>query len=444
MAGESQLPRDWTIQTIGNLGRVLTGKTPSTKNADNFGGHIPFITPSDMDGRRLIIHTARHLTEQGAASVSSARIPRGAVMVSCIGSDMGKSAIAGCDAVTNQQINSIIVGQGISNLYIYYNMSTRKSEIQHIGSSGSAVPILNKGHFSQLQIALPPLKDQQAIAHILGTLDDKIELNRKMNDTLEAMARALFKSWFVDFDPVRAKAEGRKPPGLDAQTAALFPGSFQDSPLGKFPKGWRVSPLSEAIDFLEGPGIRNWQYTNNDEGVRFINIRCIKDHDLILDTANRVKESEAWGNYKHFHLEQGDIVVSTSGTLGRFAFVRKEHLPLLLNTSVIRMRPKENLSRDFLWHYIESDSFQFELISRASGSVQLNFGPMHLKQISMVIPPKSILDKYTELTGCLHQKYLLNMSNNDLLSSIRDSLLPKLLSGEIRVKDAEKFVEGDH
>lgn len=193
---------NWTNLTIDELGKVITGKTPSTKVQDHFGGRIPFITPSDMDGRRFISDMARNLTEKGASSVSSARIPKGAVMVSCIGSDMWKSAISDCEAVTNQQINSIKIKNGISNLFVYYNLSTRQSEIKHLGSSGSAVPILNKGHFSKLSIALPPLPIPRAIAHILGTLDDKIELNRRMNETLEAMAQAIFKSWFVDFDPV--------------------------------------------------------------------------------------------------------------------------------------------------------------------------------------------------------------------------------------------------
>lgn len=136
---------EWKETLIGHIGKVVTGKTPSTAVKEHFGGTVPFITPSDMDDRRFISHTARYLTERGQSSVAGARIPSGAVMVSCIGSDMGKAAIAGCDAITNQQINSIVVSEGISNLYVYYNLSTRQAEIRNLGSGGSAVPILNKG-----------------------------------------------------------------------------------------------------------------------------------------------------------------------------------------------------------------------------------------------------------------------------------------------------------
>jgi type I restriction enzyme S subunit len=179
--------------TLDQLGRIITGKTPPSTHPGYFGGRIPFVTPTDFDGRRLIEATGRYLTEEGAEFLRGCRIPRGAVMVSCIGSDMGKAAVARWDCVTNQQINSIIVDSGDDPLFVYYNLSARKAEIR-AAASGSAQPILNKFAFGRLDILLPPPEEQRIIAHILGTLDDKIELNRRMNQTLEAMARAIFKS----------------------------------------------------------------------------------------------------------------------------------------------------------------------------------------------------------------------------------------------------------
>ncbi len=328
-------------------------------------------------------------------------------------------------------------------LFVYYYVTSPTSRNKVIRDSEvTGVPKTNLTYFRKFPILLPPLPEQKAIARILGTLDDKIELNQKMNQTLEAMARAIFKSWFVDFDPVRAKMEGRQPAGMDAATAALFPDSFQDSPLGLIPKGWEVKPLPEVIDFLEGPGIRNWQYTNSDEGTKFINIRCIKNRDLILDTANRVADEEAYGKYKHFLLQEKDIVVSTSGTLGRLAIVRGEHLPLMLNTSVIRMRPiTSNCSWEFLLGYIESNLFQEELNMRACGSVQKNFGPMHLKQMLMLLPPSEILTQHTLIVKNLVLRSLHNICESRTLSTLRNTLLPKLMSGEIRVAEAEEKIE---
>lgn len=167
MAGE------WCEATLEQLGRIVTGKTPPSNGSGYFGGDIPFITPTDFDGRRTIGTTARCLTDRGASVVSGSRIPAHAVMVSCIGSDMGKTAIAGCDCVTNQQINSLVVESGDDPMFVYYNLSTRKAEIRS-AASGSAQPILNKSAFGRLDILLPPRDEQRAIAHILGTLDDKV------------------------------------------------------------------------------------------------------------------------------------------------------------------------------------------------------------------------------------------------------------------------------
>ena len=170
MASKKVLPRGWTIVRVDDLGAITTGKTPSTRIDGHFGGLIPFITPSDMDGRKRISSTDRCLTEKGAASVGSARIPAGAILVSCIGSDMGKTAVAGHDAVTNQQINSIVVHPNITSDFVYYNLSSRKSEFQHLASGGSAQPILNKTQFSRLPIVLPPRSEQKAIAHMSARL----------------------------------------------------------------------------------------------------------------------------------------------------------------------------------------------------------------------------------------------------------------------------------
>jgi len=223
----------WNESTIGNIGRVVTGKTPPTSDPENYGGTLPFITPSDMKGQKFIGSTERTISVKGIKHVKNLLIPPKTVFVSCIGSDMGKVGITTVESVTNQQINAVIVDEGVDTNYVYYNLFARKDELQRLATSGSAQPILNKGHFSQLKIEIPPLSEQKAIASILCALDDKIELNRKMNETSEAVARAIFKSWFVVFDPI---------PGLGPHK------EWQDSPLGKIPKGWRVGTMGEICE----------------------------------------------------------------------------------------------------------------------------------------------------------------------------------------------------
>lgn len=344
--------------------------------------------------------------------------------------------------------------------YILLTNQITLHEFQRIAESRSGTfPQITFDAIAYFPVKIPPLTEQKAIAHILGSLDDKIELNRQMNETLEAMAQALFKSWFVDFDSVidnvlaagnaipdefAERAEQRK--GIEKKDNSdiqnLFPDEFEfTEEMGWIPKGWRISPLTEVIDFLEGPGIRNWQYTEEEDGIKFINIRCIQDGDIKLATANKITKEEAFGKYEHFQLEVDDIVVSASGTLGRYAFVRKEHLPLSLNTSVIRFRPIEGISTlYYIAGYIDT-KLQFELETRATGSAQRNFGPMHLKQISMLLPPINILEKHLELAKRLFSKRKSSLEQVETLTKLRDTLLPKLMSGELRIPDATALVE---
>ena len=350
--------------------------------------------------------------------------------------------------------------------FLVYSLKNNrvKEDILNNYVSGSGVPRIVLKDFKKVELDIPNLDLQINISKKLRSLDDKIELNTQINQTLEQIAQALFKSWFVDFDPVRAKAQalsdglsleqaelaamqaisGKTPEELTAlsqtqpdryaelaETAKAFPCEMVEIDGVEVPKGWEVKPLPEIIDFLEGPGIRNWQYTDEEDGIKFINIRCIQNGDFTLTTANKITKEEAFGKYKHFQLEEDDIVVSTSGTLGRFAFVRKEHLPLSLNTSVIRFRPIKNKSTlGFIAGFVENQ-LQHELEIRASGSAQRNFGPTHLKQISLLVPDFKLLELHQKYVSSLFEKRKQLLSEIDVLKDTRDLLLPKLLNGEI-------------
>ena len=348
-------------------------------------------------------------------------------------------------------------------LYYWFSSPVGRKALKEI-TIGSTQPALTITGLKSLTIHLPTLEEQDYIIEILDHLSSKIYLNTQINQTLEQIAQALFKSWFVDFDPVRAKVQalsdglsleqaelaamqaisGKTPEELTAlsqtqpdryaelaETAKAFPCEMEEIDGVEVPKGWEVKPLPEIIDFLEGPGIRNWQYTDEEDGIKFINIRCIQNGDLTLTTANKITKEEAFGKYKHFQLEEDDIVVSTSGTLGRFAFVRKEHLPLSLNTSVIRFRPIKNKSTlGFIAGFVENQ-LQHELEIRASGSAQRNFGPTHLKQISLLVPDFKLLELHQKYASSLFEKRKQLLSEIDVLKDTRDLLLPKLLNGEI-------------
>lgn len=236
------------------------------------------------------------------------------------------------------------------------------------------------------------------------------------------MAQEIYKRWFVDFEFPNEDGEPYKSSG----------GEMVESQLGSIPEGWDIVNFEDVFYFQEGPGIRNWQYVNN--GTKFINIRCIQDNDLLLDTANMISDEEAEGKYKHFMLDSNDIVMSTSGTLGRYAIVREEHLPLCLNTSVIRFKTnRESDDYSFMYGYLTSEEFMYHLNTKASGSVQKNFGPMHLKQIKLVYPYKSTIQNFDSALKPIIGMSLQTKRENDRIKKIRDILVPKLMSGEIRV-----------
>ncbi len=352
-------------------------------------------------------------------------------------------------------------------MFYYYFFSSRlgKNTMDKIIEQGAGAAGIRGSDLAKLEVPYIEYSKQKEIADSLYSFDQKIQLNTQINQTLEHIAQALFKSWFVDFDPVRAKVQalsdglsleqaelaamqaisGKTPEELTAlsqtqperyaelaETAKAFPCEMMEVDGVEVPKGGEVKPLPEIIDFLEGPGIRNWQYTDEEDGIKFINIRCIQNGDLTLTTANKITKEEAFGKYKHFQLEEDDIVVSTSGTLGRFAFVRKEHLPLSLNTSVIRFRPIKNKSTlGFIAGFVENQ-LQHELETRASGSAQRNFGPTHLKQISLLVPDFKLLELHQKYVSSLFEKRKQLLSEIDTLKAIRDLLLPRLLSGEVK------------
>jgi type I restriction enzyme S subunit len=269
-------------------------------------------------------------------------------------------------------------------------------------NSGSVQPGTNARQLGDYELPLPPLPEQKAIAEVLSSIDDKIELLHRQNKTLEEMAMTLFRQWFIE-------------PTKDG-----------------LPEGWEEVSLGDVFDYLEGPGIRNWQYST--KGIPFLNIRLIENGEINIKNANFISEEEAFGKYKKFLLQEGDVVISTSGTLGKYAIVRKYHLPLLLNTSIIRFRPKNKNYRIFMYLYLKSREFKEYLESSADGSVQANFGPTHLRTIKIIIPPNHTLEKFENAISPFYERLNNNYSQIQTLEKLRNTLLPKLMSGEIRVK----------
>lgn len=433
---------------LSQLGKIVTGKTPKTSREDFFGGSTPFVTPSDMDQQRTISKTARTLSKDGVTSVKNSVIPAGAVMVSCIGSDMGKTYISGARSVTNQQINSLIVtDERASPLFIYYNLFGRRVEIRE-KAAGAAQPILNKTEFGKIVVDLPEIEEQSEIAAILGALDDKIELNRKTAATLEEMARALYRSWFVDFDPVHARSQGLPPAHMPPTTAALFPDSFGDDGL---PEGWRTAPIGELIaDTIGGDWGKEAAEGSNIEPIAIIrgtDFPGLKSGTVagVPTRFTSVKKAE------RRELLPWDVVLEISGgsptqSTGRSLLVTDTILERF-NSRLVpasfcrRLRPVNKESGIFSYLHIDQlyrNEGMWAYQNQSTGISNFQT-PRFLKEELVILPPDNILAEFAEQVSPLLKR--ISTNENQSLTTLRDTLLPRLMSGELRVGDARDQIK---
>jgi type I restriction enzyme S subunit len=310
--------------------------------------------------------------------------------------------------------------------------------------TGSSIPHISGGQIGDFAFPMPPLNEQRAIAHILGTLDDKIELNRRMNETLEEMARALFKSWFVDFDPVRRKAEGRDP-GLPKHLADLFPSRFVDSELGEIPEGWGTHQLTDLLTLDKGLSYKGQFLT--DVGLPMVNLGCFLGNGRFSPSALKPYS----GEHKPRHVVQpGDLVIAnTDITQKRTVIGSPGIVPKLIGCSggifshhVFAARFKEGCGewRDFTFHLLLQPVFRERAMGFATGTTVLALPREAVLDLPSVVPPPALLCAFTKFSAeCMGRQWQLH-EEEATLASLRDALLPKLISGELRVKDADRFL----
>lgn len=310
--------------------------------------------------------------------------------------------------------------------------------VSHVNGyrDGSVAERLNLPTIRALPVVVPPLSEQRAIAHILGTLDDKIELNRRMNETLEGIARALFKSWFVDFDPVHAKAEGREPYGMDAETAALFPDSFEDSELGPISSGWRVASLGDHFDVVKGVSYKG---------------SGLSEHGMPLHNLNSIYEGGGYkydgikyynGEFADRHLvKPGDVIVANTEQghdrllIGYAAIIPKTHGGRgITSHHIYRVRPKSNshLTARFLCHLLNSQQMHGIVSGYANGTT-VNMLPLDgLTMPRFAVPPPKLVGLFDRLAKCMADLQEEKIAESQQLSVARDWLLPNLVSGQLR------------
>ena len=391
---------EWKEVKIGDLGQIITGKTPKTAIRENWGGKIPFLSPSDDMSNKTSPVTARTLTELGVAEVAKCLIPANSICVSCIGSDLGKVVKTDRELVTNQQINTIVPHSNIDSDFVYYLMCIVGKELNYISKTSTAVPIINKSTFSDWDIVIPrETEDQRRIASILSSLDRKIELNNKINADLEEMAQAIFKNWFVDFEPFKD-------------------GKFVDSELGMIPEGWKVGGLfdiAEIFDKKRKPLSGNVR-EKMDKIYPYYGATSCMDYvdDYIFD-----------GIYTLIG-EDGSVVKENGLPYMQYVWGK-----MWVNNHAHILQGKNGYSTEMIHALLSITNIKFLV----TGAVQAKLSQGNMQKILVAIPPKNVLDEIRPVIDNLYSKIRINTDENSRLSLLRDTLLPRLMSGELEVPE---------
>jgi type I restriction enzyme, S subunit len=315
--------------------------------------------------------------------------------------------------------------------FLFYWMSGREFYVQYKGVAAQTdmAEYVSLADQRRMRITLPGIEEQRAIAHILGTLDDKIDLNRRMNETLEAMARAIFKSWFVDFDPVRSKAEGRHPHGMNAETAALFPNSFQDSSLGKIPKGWKVARLGEIA---ENPR-------------RGVHPKAAPDETPYIGLEHMPRKSIALATWGHsgevasnkFRFPQGEILFGKLRPYFHKVGVAVESG--VCSTDILVISPKSEQWYGLVLGHVSSEEFVAHTDAVCTGTKMPRTNWQDMARYEIALPDSRLAVAFTSFAKTLVEAIRQNILQSHTLEAIRDALIPKLMSGEIRLTHPKKL-----
>lgn len=421
---------EWSFQRIGDVGRVVTGKTPSTSISENFDGPYPFITIPDLGINRYVEYTTRSISDIGAKAIANCMLPDRAVLMSCIAT-IGKSGITTKASFTNQQINAVICGSQITPEFLYYTFCQLGVQLETAGGGGSVYTNVSKSRFSDIKISVPPIEVQNEIASILGVLDDRIAVLRETNTTLESIAQTLFKSWFVDFDPVRAKMEGRVPEGMDEATAALFPDSFEETELGLVPKSWKVGRL----DHVAKTERKQLSASELSPDLHYVGLEHMPRKSLSLlswGKADGLESAKAL-------FEEGDILF---GKLRPY-FHKVVIAPFggVCSTDILVCRPILDDYQGLVAMHLFSDTLVKFADRLSNGAKMPRVSWKDLAAYPICVPPLKLASIFSECFKPLTLRMMASAHQAQTLVSLRDSLLPRLISGQLRLPEANAIAQ---
>tara|TARA_Y100000114_G_C11755422_1_gene326604 strand:- start:1027 stop:2397 length:1371 start_codon:yes stop_codon:yes gene_type:complete len=451
---------EWSVFEIRDVAKVITGKTPPGTLEKYFGGNTLFVTPTDMVDEKEIVKTSRNLSTDGEKVLSRIIFDKG-IAVSCIGWQMGKSAVVRSRAVSNQQINTVIVDESKINFdFLFYVLKSKRSEIFNLGATATRTPILKKSLFEKIKFKAPDLKTQQNIANILSEFDEKIALNKRISETLEKVAQAVFKSWFVDFEPIKAKISAREallaenPDATPEQVATteqkaaiqliasagdvipteqlqiiadLFPNRLVESELGEIPDSWEVNRLIELINITGGGTPKRSESSFWGGDISWFSVRDVPNSSDIFVTRTEEKITELGLKKSSTKLiPKGSTIITARGTVGKLALVAED---MCMNQSCYAI--SSDRFGDF-YNYFNLRQSVETLQRNSHGAVFDTITTRTFETYSLAYGGDEISSVFNTVVEPIMKRIELNVRQNSVLSEVRDTLLPQLLSGQMQ------------
>ena len=382
----------WKTYKITDIGRIVTGKTPKTSIQENYGGDIPFLTPSDDLSGKYSPKTSKTLTQVGLSEVKNCLLPANSICVSCIGSDLGKVVKVTQPTVTNQQFNSIIPSCDFDADFVYYLMTIVGKQLNYLSKTSTAVPIINKTQFSNFEVRVPSLEEQRRIAGILGAIDDKIENNRRINDNLEQQTQTLFDEWFVN-----------------------------DSTQ---PAEYNRASLTDIANYLNGLAMQRFRPQSDEKAIPVLKIKELGQG--MCDSSSDICSQSIDSKYI---VNDGDIIFSWSGTLlvdiwcGGICG---------LNQHLFKVT-SDKYPKWFVYYWTKYHLAKFIRIAKDKAVTMGHIKRGDLETSEVLIPNAEILSKMDNIIAPIFDAIISRRVENKTLATLRDTLLPKLMNGEIKL-----------
>jgi len=390
-------------------------------------GGKPLVTTKHLKGGKIDFDKTYNISEEDFDKINKrSKVDKWDVLISMIGTVGEIYLVEEEPDYAIKNLGLFKVGDELNSKWLYFYLKSKLGQNQiRFLLQGSTQQYISLTSLREFPIFVPnDDKEKQKVINILSALESKIELNQKMNETLEEIAKTLFKSWFIDFDPVRAKAEGR-PTGLSKEISDLFPDSFEDPELGEIPRGWRADCLQNIVECFDSKRIPLSKKSRQER----VGIYPYYGATSIID-------------YVDDYLFDDELVfIGEDGSVERddgTPFVQFINDKCWVNNHAHVLKAKDQFSNFYIYIFLN----QVKIGPYVTGAVQKKINQTNLFSIPVIIPDKKILKAFNSITDPLKDKIFLNSKESDVLSSIRDTLLPKLISGELKISDAENFIHG--